>query len=83
MVYVGNDIERIPYQEGTLIIDLIERKSRQVIWRGYGVGDVDDPQRAMEDIPRVVEGILNKLPIVPAEVLRKRLISRTTPTGTN
>lgn len=78
MVYVGDDIERVPYREGTLIIDLIERKSRQVIWRGYGIGDVDDPQRAINDIPRVVEGILNKLPIVPAEDFHKRLISHAT-----
>jgi hypothetical protein len=34
-------------------------------WRGYGTGDVDDPQRAMNDIPEVVEGILNKLSITP------------------
>lgn len=64
-VYVGSDIEQVPYREGTLIIDLIERRNHQVIWRGYGIGDVADPGRAISDIPEVVEGILNKLPIAP------------------
>jgi hypothetical protein len=69
-VYVGSDIEQIPYKEGTLIIDLIERKNHQVIWRGYGIGDVDNPERAISDIPEVVEGILNKLPITPLAAVR-------------
>lgn len=64
-VYVGSDIEQVPYREGTLILDLIERRNHQVIWRGYGIGDVDNPERAINDIPEVVEGILNKLPIYP------------------
>lgn len=64
-VYVGDDIERVPYKEGTLLIDLIERRSHKVVWRGYGIGDVDNPERAMSDIPEVVEGILSKLPISP------------------
>lgn len=62
-VYVGSDIIQTPYKEGTLIIDLIERESHHVIWRGYGTGNVDNPERAMRDIPIVVNGILNTLPI--------------------
>lgn len=69
-VYVGGDIERVPYREGTLIIDLIEHRNHQVIWRGYGTGDIDNPQRAISDIPEVVEGILNKLPLAPLVPLR-------------
>lgn len=64
-VYLGNNIEKVPYKEGTLIIDLIDRAKHQVIWRGYGVGDVDNPERAFRDIPEAVEGILNKLPLIP------------------
>lgn len=64
-VYVGSEIEQIPYKEGTLIIDLIDRASGKVIWRGYGVGEIDNPETAVNDIPLVTEGILNKLPILP------------------
>jgi hypothetical protein len=62
-VYVGNDVERVPYKEGTLVIDLIDRKTRKVIWRGYGIGEVDNPAQAVKDLPKVVEGIIKKLPL--------------------
>lgn len=70
-VYVGGDIVQAPYREGTLIIDLIERQNHQVIWRGYGVGDVDNPERAISDIPEVVEGILKRLPIEPLPPVKR------------
>ncbi|MDR3697426.1 DUF4136 domain-containing protein [Mucilaginibacter sp.] len=66
-VYVGSDIEQVPYKEGTLIIDLIDRKSRHVIWRGYGIGEIENPEKAIHDIPEVVQGIINKLPLTPVE----------------
>lgn len=71
-VFVANDMIEMPYKEGTLIIDLIERRSHQVIWRGYGTGDVDDRQRAIRDIPEGVEGILRKLPIAPLAATSNR-----------
>jgi hypothetical protein len=45
------------------VIDLIDRRSRKVIWRGYGIGEVDNPAQAVNDIPKVVDGILSKLPL--------------------
>lgn len=62
-VYVGDDIYHVPYKEGTLIIDLINRATHKVIWRGYGVGEVDNPEKAINDLPEVVDGILNKLQV--------------------
>lgn len=65
-VYVGSDVERIPYREGTLIIDIINRKTGKVIWRGYGVGEVENRAKAEGDIPKVVANIIGKLPMRPA-----------------
>ena len=62
-VYLGENVYRVPYKEGTLIIDLIDRATHKVIWRGYGIGEVTDPERAVNDLPKVVDGILNKLPL--------------------
>ncbi len=62
-VYMGDDIYRVPYKEGTLIIDLIDRVTHKVIWRGYGVGEVGNPEKAINDLPKVVDGIFNKLQI--------------------
>ncbi|MBS1521571.1 MAG: DUF4136 domain-containing protein [Bacteroidetes bacterium] len=64
-IYVGSEIEQVPYKEGSLIIDLIDQRTSRVIWRGYGRGEVDNPERAINDIPEVVGGILKKLPILP------------------
>jgi hypothetical protein len=64
-VYVGSEIDQVPYKEGTLIIDLIDQHTSRVIWRGYGRGEVDNPEKAINDIPEVVNGILKKLPIIP------------------
>lgn len=66
-VYVDSDIDQVPFKEGTLIIDLIDRKSGHVIWRGYGRGEIENPEKAMNDIPEVVAGIINKLPLKPVQ----------------
>jgi len=58
--------EQENYREGTLIIDLIDRRTRKVVWRGYGVGEVHhDPQKNIDDIPQVVDGILKQLQTAP------------------
>ena len=50
------------YKEGTLVIDLIDRRTQKVIWRGFGVGEVHhDPQKNIDDLPKVVQGILDQL----------------------
>ena len=58
---LGNEIEKVPYKEGTLIIDLINRKSGKVVWRGYAQGEVNNPQSAINDLPKIVDGIFSKL----------------------
>ncbi len=66
-VYVGDDVERVPYKEGTLIIDLIDRNSHKVIWRGYGVGELENAAKTIDDLPKIVEGIMKKLPLKPTK----------------
>jgi len=54
------------YKEGTLIIDLVDRRTKRVVWRGFGVGEVHhDPQKNIDDIPKVVSGILDQLNTAP------------------
>jgi hypothetical protein len=55
------------YKEGTIIIDLIDRRTRQVVWRGFGVGEVHrNPQKDIEDLPKVVNGVLEQLSLAPS-----------------
>ncbi|QQL50088.1 DUF4136 domain-containing protein [Mucilaginibacter ginkgonis] len=63
--YYGGGTYAVPetYKEGTIIIDLIDRKSNKIIWRGFGVGELHhDPQKTIEELPKVVEGIFKQLP---------------------
>jgi len=62
-VYVGSEIERVPYKQGTVMIDLIDRNTRHVVWRGYAVGEMDSQKQSLKDMPEVVDGIINKLPL--------------------
>jgi len=65
------------YKEGTLIIDLIDRRTQKVVWRGFGVGEVHhDPKKNIDDIPKVVQGILDQLNVTaPATMMHTRSMS--------
>lgn len=57
------------YQEGTLIIDVLDGKSRQLIWRGTGqdyLAENETPEQITDRINRTVSGILKSFPPVPA-----------------
>ncbi|MDF2431611.1 MAG: hypothetical protein JWP44_1242 [Mucilaginibacter sp.] len=58
--------EKEHYKEGTLIIDMIDTRTRKIVWRGFGVGEVHkDPQKTIDDLPKVVTGIINQLHLTP------------------
>ncbi|MDR6944612.1 DUF4136 domain-containing protein [Mucilaginibacter pocheonensis] len=57
----GGAYARVPYKEGTLIIDLIDRNTRRLVWRGFGVGELHNPKRTLEELPKVVDGVLKQL----------------------
>lgn len=68
--------EKEHYREGTIIIDLIDTHTRRIVWRGFGVGEVHhNPQKTIDDLPRVVNGILNQLDLTPPAMHRSREIS--------
>lgn len=52
-------------REGTLIVDLIDPTSRQLVWRGWGVGDAEvatRPDLSPEYLRRAVKEILKNYP---------------------
>jgi hypothetical protein len=63
----GGSTGQETYKEGTLIIDLIDRRSKQIVWRGFGVGEVHrNQQKNIDDIPQVVAGVLDQLSLAPS-----------------
>jgi len=62
-IYLGNNNQRIAYQQGTLVIDLIERDSGKLIWRAWSVERLSDPVKYMKQLPEMISGMFAHYPI--------------------
>jgi hypothetical protein len=66
----GADCRPFVYDAGTLVIDLVDRTSNRLVWRGWADGTLDgaiDNQRWMEQrVDEAVTKILARLPPRPA-----------------
>jgi len=52
-----------PYTEGTVIIDVLDPKTKELLWRGQGVAQVsNDEGRYVQDLWKTVSAILGKFP---------------------
>ena len=52
------------FKEGVLTIDLIDARTRRVVWRGFSTGELHrKPEKAIEDIPKVIDGVFKQLPV--------------------
>lgn len=57
------------YTEGTVIIDVLDPKSKELLWRGRGVAAVsDDVQEYLTHLKKTVAAILDEFPRTPPEV---------------
>jgi hypothetical protein len=50
------------YKEGTLILDFVDPRQKQLIWRGYAVGALANPEQVEEQIIRSVGKMLESFP---------------------
>ena len=53
------------YQEGTLILDVIDPATQQIAWRGWGTSQARDPQMSPERLRKTVAAILARFPPKP------------------
>jgi uncharacterized protein DUF4136 len=52
-----------PFTEGTVIVDVVDARTRDLLWRGQGVSVVsDDPETYMKNIRSTVTAIVEKFP---------------------
>ena len=61
----GRNIDVTSYTEATLVLDLVNSKSEQLIWRGVGTGAIrqsNSPEERTEAIDDAVSKILEKFP---------------------
>ncbi len=53
--------ERVRY--GHIILEAIDRRTNAVIWQARGSGQIDVPEKAINDLPKVVTGIMKEYPV--------------------
>lgn len=58
----GGTVDTYQYTEGTLIIDMIDSRRDQLVWRGWATGDVEEGQDPERLIKEVVAMIMKKFP---------------------
>jgi len=63
---VGSSVSEVhSYKEGTIVIEIVDFKSNQMIWQGAAAGaltGLNNPEDADEVVPRAVRDILAKFP---------------------
>ncbi|HTI59820.1 DUF4136 domain-containing protein [Mucilaginibacter sp.] len=67
-IYYGGStaVGKEHYKEGTVIIDLVDTRTHRIVWRGFGVGEVHhNPQKNVDDLPKVIDGIISQLNLAP------------------
>lgn len=53
------------YRAGHIIIEAKDRRANRVIWQARGTGDVRDPEKAINGLPKVVSGVMAQFPVAP------------------
>jgi hypothetical protein len=57
------------YTQGTVIVDVFDPKTKDLLWRGQGVANVsDNQQQYTQELQTTVSAILAKFPAAPAKV---------------
>jgi hypothetical protein len=61
--YRWRAVDVYQYQEGTLVIDIVDRKANELVWRGTAAGVVsDNPGQDEQKVAEVVGAVLAKYP---------------------
>jgi hypothetical protein len=56
------------YTEGTLIVDVFDAKTKELVWRGSVDGDIENMNRLQKQIDKGVQAVLKKYPVKPGQL---------------
>ena len=61
--WLGRNVNILEYREGTLILDLMDRKTNNLVWRGWAVDflNEDQPEKMEEQLTKAIKRILEKI----------------------
>ncbi len=63
----GTRVVRVPYAEGTLVIDLRDPATRSLVWRGIAREEKDEPIKIESKLEDMVRKSIDKYPPKPKE----------------
>ncbi len=55
------------YLQGTLVMDVFDGESKELIWEGVATQAIKDPKKREKSIPKTVAKLMKKFPIAKAE----------------
>jgi hypothetical protein len=63
--WMREEMSTYQYKEGTLILDLMDTDTNELVWRGWAVGTLEDlrPEHFEKRLAKTIERILDPLPI--------------------
>ena len=59
--YGGRQIDVYQFTEGSLVIDLVDAETTNLVWRGTGTGVVDQAQKSPEEMQSRADKVINKI----------------------
>lgn len=66
--YSTTTVSTYEYAVGTLVCDVYDKASEQLIWEGIASGTIDEnPNTRDKNIPKVIEYMMKKYPVPPVE----------------
>ena len=57
----GTGIEQVPYKEGTIVVDLIDRRTNEIVWRGRAE-DIVNRDNLEQELRSYVDAIFEEYP---------------------
>jgi Domain of unknown function (DUF4136) len=60
---MGYQTQNVPYEEGTLTIMVIDRRTNRLVWKGWSDGTVSDEQTYESEIVSDIHRIFKKFPV--------------------
>ena len=56
------------YLKGTLVMDVFDSETKELIWQGVATGTVNEkPEKREKSIPKMIKKLMKKFPIKPAK----------------
>lgn len=60
---VGYEIDAVPYTEGTMVVDIINTKTNEIVWRGWAEEETITTENFEDDLKNYIDKIFEEFPV--------------------